>query len=246
MRGLPRLCLTEARLFLREPIAVLFSVAFPLMLLLVVGFTFGGQPSAPGYRVIDTYVPTLLGALIAYLGLMNVPIALSEYREAGVLRRYRVSPVALGAILSAHLLIETLVLVAVTALIVVTAALAFGLRLGGSPAALAVLGLAGAAALFGLGLVVGGLTRSGRAAQSVGGTAFFLCLFTSGGIVPRELFPAWLHAATDYLPLTLLDDALTNAWVGAGPRPVDWATAALMLALGFLAVTVALRTFRWS
>ena len=51
----------ETLLFLREPFAVFFSLAFPLILLLFVGSIGGTEELPAGGRFIDAYMATMIG-----------------------------------------------------------------------------------------------------------------------------------------------------------------------------------------
>lgn len=244
MRTLGQLVSVELKLFLREPIAVFFAVVFPFIPLLVIGTLFGRADAMEGFRVIDAYVPALIAMVTAYLGLMGIPIALSEYRSQGVLRRFRVSPMPLWTVLLAHIAVQLSLLVVVSALLVGVADLAFGLRFAGNPGWIVVTVLAGCLALFTLGFAVIGVLSSPRAAQSVGSVLFFLMLFTSGTAIPRRQFPPWLKEATDWVPLSHLVDALTVAWIGQ-PQHEAYAPLGILVGLGVLAFVVAALTFRW-
>lgn len=245
MRATGHLIAVELRLFLREPVAVFFSLVFPFIPLLVIGSLFGRGPAMPGFRVIDVYVPALIAMVIAYLGLMSIPIALSQYREQGVLKRYRASPLSLTSVLVAHIAVQFSVLAVVSALMVLVAELAFGLRYAGHPALIVMTVAVGCASMFTLGFALVGAFSSPRATQAVGSVLFFVMLFTSGAAIPRRQFPPWLKDVTDYVPLSHLVDALTAAWVGESLSP-HYDSLLLLLAIGVAAFFFACLTFTWS
>ena len=87
----------ETLLFLREPFAVFFSLAFPLILLLFVGSIGGTEELPAGGRFIDAYMATMIGVTAANVGLMGMSIHIAENRGQGVLKRYRLSPVRSSA-----------------------------------------------------------------------------------------------------------------------------------------------------
>lgn len=244
MNALWELIRIETRLFLREPVAVFFTVVFPFLPLLLFGTLFGRVPAMPGFRVIDLYVPALIAMVVAFLGLMGLPIALSEYREQGVLKRYRASPLSLGKVFAAHTTVQFALLLAVSGLIVWVADLVFGLRFEGNLALILAVVVVGTLSLFTVGFALVGLCGGSRTTQAVGSVLFFLMLFTSGAAIPRRQFPPWLKELTDWVPLSHLVDALTAVWVGA-PLTDQFPSLAILLGIAAVAFPIARKTFRW-
>lgn len=244
-RQLRALTLVEIRLVLREPFAVFFALAFPVMIVLLFGAAFGQFPAAPGFRAVDVSVPSTVALVGAYLALMGIPIVFAEYREMGVLRRFRVSPLPMATLFAAHVMAQLMLLVLATALVIVVTVLVFGLRFGGNPAAVVGVLTVCIFSLFAIGFALAGLVSSSRAAQGLGSLVYFPLLFTSGATVPRDQFPPWLQDATEWLPLTRVVESLTDAWIGA---PIDSAlviSLAGMMLVGVLALALARRKFNW-
>lgn len=245
MRQFVALSVMETKLALREPFAVFFALAFPIMLVLMFGAAFGDFPASTGFRVSDVSVPSTIALVGAYLGFMGIPIVFAEYREMGVLRRFRVSPLSMATLLAAHIVAQLMLLITATILVIVVTAAVFGLRFGGNVFGfVAVLTLC-VFALFAVGFALAGRVSSSRAAQGLGSMVFFPLLFTSGAAVPRSQFPPWLQDATEWLPLTRVVETLEDAWIGA---PIDRQFILSLLgfavvALGAIALTR--RRFRW-
>ncbi len=97
MYALRKLTGAEFRLFLREPIVVFFVVAFPAVLVVILGSVQPFRVPSPdlgGARVIDIYVTIAITLALAMLALQYTPSALSSYREKGILQRLSTTPVA--------------------------------------------------------------------------------------------------------------------------------------------------------
>ena len=90
-----KLTWTEIKLLVREPVTMIFTFAFPLLVLLVLGGIFRSDTVTGGnYRnvlAMDYYVPGYIGLVIASIGMISLPVHLATYRERGVLRRLRAS-----------------------------------------------------------------------------------------------------------------------------------------------------------
>jgi ABC-2 type transport system permease protein len=93
MRGLWKLTVMQLKLYLREPVAFFFSLAYPALLLLFFGFIYGNDPSPEfwgrDFGTVDASVPAYTGIIIGTVALMGIPIDTAVNRETGVLRRYR-------------------------------------------------------------------------------------------------------------------------------------------------------------
>lgn len=244
-RPLRALFVVELRLFLREPFAVFFTLLFPLLLLLIFGVTFGQQDADFGLKVRDYLVPATIGTVTAYLGLMGIPIALSEYREMGVLQRFRVSPLRLRTFLTAHFLVEGLFLLASCLLLVVVGIGGFRTIAPSNPLYLAAVLVVSAVALFAAGFTVAAMAKSSRAAQAIGAGVFFPMLFLSGAAIPTQQMPEWLQNVSSYLPLTKIVDALTSAWIGHSYGTNSWLSVPYLLIVVVACMAAIRRSYRW-
>ena len=96
MRMLLKLTLVELKLFVREPITMVFTFALPLIFLFVLGGVFKNTPDPDVYRgvgAMNYYTPAYIGLVIASIAVVGLPVHLTGYRERGVLRRLRASPI---------------------------------------------------------------------------------------------------------------------------------------------------------
>lgn len=244
MKSFHRMTISEIKLFVREPVGMFFTLAFPLLLLFVFGSIFGNEPTAlfGGMGTVDVSVPAYIGMTIATLGLLGLPIGLTTYREQGILRRLRATPVRPVVIFSALLAVNLLVALAGTLLLLVAGRLAFDLTMPAMPLSLLPAIFLCVLSFSALGFVLAGLASTPRAAQAVGMALLMPMLFLSGAAMPRELIPENIQRIGDFLPLTYVVDLLKGLWLGQG-----WNLAAVAVLLGMLAVgtLLAMRTFRW-
>ena len=104
-----RMTWIEIKLLIREPVTLVFSFAFPVLVLVLLGGIFGGQHmdggAYAGLKMMDWYVPSYIGLVIASIGTVSLPVHLSTYRERGVLRRFRASGVSEWALLGSQFLV---------------------------------------------------------------------------------------------------------------------------------------------
>ena len=218
----------EAKLLAREPISLVFTFAFPVVVMVVLFGVFGSTPSTEFRfaRPIDYYQASYLGVVIGALGLVAVPVHVATYRERGVLRRFRASSVPASSVILAQLVV-TLGLAAVGGLTLVVVGRAFY----DAEAPVSVLGVLGGFALaalsfLALGFLVGCLARTARAAQAIGMLAFFPMWLLSGAGPPPEVLSEGMGQISDVLPLTYAVRAIQDPWIG---QPVS-ITALVVLA----------------
>lgn len=242
MRALRVLTVSEARVLLRDPAAVLFTVALPLLVLFVFGEAFGDIPDVEdGRGTVDLSLPGYLGMIAATVAFLGIPIAVAGYREQGVLVRFRASGVHPLALLGAQSLVHlALTLVGAGTMLAVA-----WVRYGPAPP-LQALGLLvayplAAVALQALGFALGGLLPSARAAQAVGTALFFPMLFLSGGAFPREMLADGVRQVGELLPVAFVIDLLTGLWTGAG---WDLGATVVLTGLAVAGTAVAVRTVR--
>ncbi|MGB5381913.1 MAG: ABC transporter permease [Acidimicrobiia bacterium] len=237
---------TEARLFARDPIALFFGLIFPGLLLLLLGLFFPGfdEPSADldGKTYIDVYSPIVLALGLATLGLVTLPPILGTYRQFGILRRLRTTPVHPARLLWAQLAVHLGVAIVAAALAILVAVVVFDVPFPQSPLWFAISFLLAAASTFSIGLLVGAFARTTGSAQAIGMAIYFPMLFFAGLWIPRSIMSDGLRTVSDYTPLGSSVQALADSWFGTTPSATNLAVmAAYAVIVGFVAV----RVFRW-
>ena len=236
---------TELRLFVREPLAVIWGMAFPVVLLVIIGLTSGstGSKDLGGLRLIDVYTPIAIAFVIAVLALNGVPAVLAGYRENGILKRMALTPAGAGRVLGAELGVDGGVAVVTGALLVAVARVGFGVPLPRQAVGFVLAGILMVVALLAIGLMIAAVAPTARAANAAGAITFFPFMFFAGLWIPRPLMPALLRGISDWTPLGAAVESLQRASAGAWPHPLALVVlAAYAAAAGFLAT----RFFRWT
>jgi len=243
--ALSRLTITESKLFLREPAVVFFTLAFPPILMIVLGsIPAFREPDVEmgGQRGIDLYAPIIIAMAIAMLALNGLPQLFASYREKGILRRMATTPVKPVTMLVAQLIM--CVAMSVTALVVVLAIgrFAFDVALPRQIPAYLIMYLLSVVAMLTLGLLVASLAPTGKAASAIGSILFFPILFFAGLWLPRAAMSDVLRRISDFTPLGAGVQSLQDAAAGHWPQLLH---VAVMLGWTIVAGGVAARYFRW-
>lgn len=236
---------TEARLFGRELGSLFWIIVFPTGLLAILGLipTFSEEnPDLGGQRLIDMYASTSVILAVIFASIMAMPSVVASYRERGILRRLRSTPVHPGAILLAQVVLHAGAVLVSILLALGVANVAYDVPLPGNLASYVVALVLTVTASFGIGAVITALTPTTRVAQTVATIVFFPSMFTAGVWMPVQTMTGWLHDVVTLLPLGAASKALNATLLGDQPAVTDMVVMALW-SIG-LAV-VAMRFFRW-
>jgi ABC-2 type transport system permease protein len=245
MNRLAKLTLTELKLFLRDPTAVFFTVVFPPMLLGILGaIPAFREPSEDlgGQRVIDLYVPIMIGFVLAMLAISVLPTYLATYREKGILRRLATTPVQPSSLLLAQLAMGVGMALVTVALVLGIGVVVFDTAMPEHLLGYLVAFVLAAAGSFAVGLLIAAVAPSGKAASGIGSILFFPMMFLAGLYFPREVMPEVLRRIGDFTPLGAGVQGLQDATTGAWPQPLHLAVLALF---AIAASLTAAKLFRW-
>jgi ABC-2 type transport system permease protein len=246
MRGLIQLTVMNFKLYLREPIATFFTLAFPPLLVLLFGAMYGNDPSPlyGDYGTMDITMPAYTALILGTIGLLGVPITTSGYREQGVLRRFRATPMRPLTYIVADLLTNlTMTLLGMAILIGVGWAL-YKVRFEGQVLSVFVAVVFSGLTMFAVGYLIASLAPGARTAQVIGMVIFYPMMFLSGASIPLEVMPEGVRRISDFLPLTHVVTLLRGLWFGEGWG--EHLTEVIILG-GILMVGAGLaaRFFRW-
>jgi ABC-2 type transport system permease protein len=246
MKNLLKMTFMESKLFLREPVGAFFTLIFPLMMLFLFGSIYGNEPSDyfNGYGSVDISVPAYTAMIIATTGLMGLTITIASYRENGVLRRLRTTPVNPLTILSAQVLVLFLMTTIGMVFLVIAGKLVYNMRFEGSLLNVTLGFVLGSLSFFSLGFIIAALMPTARTAQVVGMALLYPMLFLSGAGFPRELLPDTIVKISRFLPLTYVVNLLRGLWIGN-----SWSQhlSDILVLAGLLiaGVLISLKIFRW-
>ena len=246
MQAFGKLAWVQTKLYLREPMAVFFTLLFGPLLLLLFGIIFGNQPQdvLGGLGHLDVSVPSYTAAIIGIAALTIVPITAVTRREKGVLRRFAATPLKPLVYFLTDILVPFLLTLSGVLLLFLLGILIYGVNFTGSWLDMLGALCLSTLAFFSLGYALSTLLPSVQVATVAGNVLIIPMNILSGALVPLEVMPDGIRDIARFLPLTYVVDLLRGMWIGAG-----WGahrTEILVLAgLMLLGVTAVAFTFKW-
>src|ERR1700682_979196 len=232
LRGLWKLTWIELKVFMREPLGAFGTIGFPVLIFLVVGRIVGGKPGTSPVAVgsfIRVGLPVLASILIAISSVLSLVTIISIYREGGILKRLRATPLRPQTILTAHVIVK-LFLTAVTLLLMVLAGkryypVGIHVPLIGFTIAL----LISTWSILSIGFLIASIVPTARFAQPIGAVILYPMIAVSGLFAPVAWLSPPLRAVSRVVPLTYAVSLLEGIWKGDAWWPHAGDIAALVV-----------------
>lgn len=254
---LPRLAVHQfrydLRAFLRNRQAQFFTLALPILFLIIFASVFGGHGNTvkvAGGRI-DTsvsYVPGIMALGIIAAAFTNLVISVTAQRDSGVLKRRRATPIPASAIIAGRSLTAVATALGNTAVLLAIGWAAYHAHVTARTApALALATVVGTISFCCLGFALTAVVRDQDAAQPVTQAVLLPLFFISGVFVPTSSLPHWLLNVAGFFPVRHLAAALLTAYNphthGAGIAGTD---LLIVAAWGAAGLAIALRRFSWT
>lgn len=242
MHAFAKLTWIELKLFAREPFAVIFTIVFPVIVLVVlVGSFEADDPAFGGSRPSDYYLASYVGVVIAAVGLIAVPVHIATYFERGIFQRFRASSLPVWTTVGSQVVVGLVMAIVGSAILILIGKVFYDARLPESPAMMFAGFLISTLSFLGLGMLIAVVTRTARAAQAVGLMLFFPMFLLGGAGPPPDAMSSGMRRVSDFIPLTFVVRSLQDPWFGRG---MDWTNPAILVAVLAVALVLSLRMFR--
>jgi ABC-2 type transport system permease protein len=247
LRGLWKLTWLEIKIFVREPLGVIGTVGLPVLIFVVFGRVLGpqaGRVSTGVPRVISVDLPILASFLITTSTVLSLVAIIAIYREGGILRRLRATPLRPHTILTAHVLVKLLFTAVTLAAMLMAGRRYYSVDAGVPLMSFTLALLFSTGSLLSLGFLIASIVPTARFAQPIGTLILYPMLGVSGLFVPVASLPPMLQAVARALPLTYAVSLLRGIWHGEGwSAHIGDVTILSVMFLAFTAVSA--KVFRW-
>jgi ABC-2 type transport system permease protein len=237
----------DQKSFWRNPASVFFTVAFPVLLLLIFAVVFGNDTlEGLGVKTTTYYVPAIVTLAVISSTMQNLVMSLVMARENGRLKRGRGTPMPAWVFVAGR--VSNAVVLALLMLILITliGSVVYGVEVPWqrAPAVLVTLAV-GAAAFCCLGVAFTAAVPSQDAAAPMVNAVLLPLYFLSGVFIPESEIPDGVLRFAEAFPVRHFFEAFFTAFTSESSAGFEWGSLAIVAAWGLAGLLIALRTFRW-
>ncbi|WP_031072361.1 ABC transporter permease [Streptomyces sp. NRRL WC-3742] len=245
----------ELRAFFRNKQSLVFTLMFPVILLLVFGSIFSGKVAGTDTDLKQVFMAGIVAAGVMSTAFSGLAINIAIERDTGTVRRLAMTPMPKSAYFIGKL-VRVIVTTALEAVLLIGLALvAFGLPLPGTPERWSTLlwDLAlGTVACAMAGAAYSALIPNSRSAAAIVTPVFMVLQFISGVFFPFGQLPAWMQTVAAFFPVKWMAQGFRSVFLPDSFTAVEpagnWELGhiALVLAAWSLAgLALTALTFRW-
>ena len=244
MRRFLKMYRVEQKIFFRSPDVILFCLAMPLVVFVLITIIAGGKAASDsGLTYLQSAYVSLSTVGICCSAFMSIPITVVELRSQGILRRMYCSPCSPARLLACDTICSGVIAALSTLILTVAAVVVFGYRMEGNVLVYMVVWLLTMISMFSIGLMVASLCRTTKSMNVATSLLYFPMLLFSGATIPAEVFPGALQTVAGWMPLGVGIRLLKSVSMGCYDNIVMPAVA--LTAITVICGTVAVKTFRW-
>jgi ABC-2 type transport system permease protein len=239
----------DQKVFWRNPASVFFTVAFPVILLLIFATVFGDQTVdvRGGIDTTTYYVPAIITLSVISATMQSLAMSLVIAREDGRLKRGRGTPMPSWVFIAGRIGNSIVVALLMLALIAALGRLAYGVDVPWDRLPAIVLTLVvGAAAFCCLGIALTAAIPSQDAAAPIVNALLLPLYFLSGVFIPDDQLPSGVIRFADAFPIRHFFEAFFDAYVPGGGTTISWDDLAVVAVWGAVGILLAARYFRWT
>jgi ABC-2 type transport system permease protein len=244
----------EIKQFMRQRESVVFTIFFPLILMVIFGSVFKNE-IAPGVQYSQYFVAGMIASGMVNSGFQQLAIMIPMERDAGGLKRLRGTPMPLASYFIGKAILVTASMLAQTVLLIAGGVAFYGLNLPTTSNKwwlLVLLLFIGSANSTALGIAFAAVAKSGRGASAIVSPVVIVLQFFSGVFFIFTQLPIWMQQVAAIFPLKWLTQGMREVFLpdsfATQEVAKSWETSrgliinVLWLIIG---VVLAARTFKW-
>ena len=247
LRGLWKLTWIEIKIFLREPLGAFGTIGIPVLVFLGTGRIVGRsvpRASLAASTFMTAGLPVLASVLIAISAVLSLVTIISIYREGGILKRLRATPLRPQTILTAHVIVKLLLTAATLALMVLAGKRYYPIGIHAPLFGFTMALLISTCSILSIGFLIASIVPTARFAQPIGAVIMYPMIAVSGLFVPVTSLPPALQTVARVVPLTYTVSLLEGIWKGDAWSDHMGDLAALAVVF-IVCTSLSAKVFRW-
>lgn len=244
----------EIRQFMRQRESVVFTMAFPIILLAIFGSVFKDNLDG-GVTFAQYFVAGMIASGLVNTGFQQLAILIPMEREFGSLKRLRGTPAPASSYFIGKSILVFISMAVQVALLLAAGVIFFGVNLPTDPMkwlTFTWLIIVGSAASTALGIAFAAVPKSGRGASAVVSPVVIILQFFSGVFFVFTQLPGWMQQVAALFPLKWLTQGMRSVFLpdtfASQEVAGSWETGRTFLILMMWLVAgifLAIRTFKW-
>lgn len=240
MKTILTLAAMRIRITLRNKTFLFFSLIMPMVFFFLYGSVFAkGEIPKVTYLMGPVLSLTVMGTF------WGLSMQLVTWREQGILRRFRLAPIAPSKMIASSILANYALILPTVVLELLLARFVYHVTAFGNLSSLFFLVILGIASFGALGLIVASVTNTMQETQIINQLLWFAFIFVSGATVPLAFLPRIVQRIALFLPATYLVSGLQRSMVDrAGILSLGVESVSLIV-WAILAFVISSLLFRW-
>jgi ABC-2 type transport system permease protein len=247
LHGLWKLTWLEIKIFLREPLGAFGSILVPVLIFVVVS-RFAGARLTPTAISTSEFLrvglPVFVSVLIALSGVLSLVTVISIYREGGILKRLRATPLRPQTILTAHVLVKLALTALTMALLMLAGKRYYPVHTQFPVFGFTIALLISTWSILSIGFLIASIVPTARFAQPIGAAILYPMIGLCGLFVPLQAMPPALQSLARALPLTYAVSLLEG--IGKGEAwSAHMGDVAALVVVFTVCTALSAKVFRW-
>ena len=247
LRGLLKLTWIEIKIFLREPLGAVGTIVVPVLVFVIVGRVVGrtiSPQSLADSTLVRVSLPVFASILIALSAVLSLVTIISIYREGGILKRLRATPLRPQTILTAHVVVKLLLTAVTLVLMMLAGKRYYPVDLSVRVMSFTIALLISTWSILSIGFVIASIVPTARFAQPVGAVIMYPMLTLSGLFAPIDSMPPAMQTLARLMPLTYAVSLLRGIWNGDA-WSVHTGDVAALVVVFLVCTALSSKVFRW-
>lgn len=244
MKRFLKLYIIEQKLALRSADMLIFGVAMPVGIMILINMIAGQKQAAEGFTYLESSFASLIAVGICAAAFMGIPLTVADYRDKKILKHFFTTPCSPIWILGSDMLCAGVMALLSAVSVALVSVVFLGYEMRGNILFFMGAWLLTLVSMFSIGLLMASLCRTIKSVNAVTTLVYFPMLFLSGATIPYELFPSGLQKVANVLPLTQGIKLMKAVSMGAELENV-WKIIVLLAGITVICSVISVKAFRW-
>ena len=244
MKRFLKLYIIEQKLALRSADMLIFGVAMPVGIMILINMIAGQKQAAEGFTYLESSFASLISVGICAAAFRGIPLTVADYRDKKILKHFFTTPCSPVWILGSDMLCAGVTALLSAVSVALVSVVFLGYEMKGNVFVFMGSWLLTLVSMFSIGLLMASLCRTIKSVNAVTSLVYFPMLFLSGATIPYELFPNGLQKVANVLPLTQGINLMKAVSMGAELENV-WKIIVLLAGITVICSVIAVKAFKW-